>query len=239
MDRNDQVGLPGDAEAATVWFRFPAWANYLVPAGVLLAIGALTWVPVLLSLALSPVTTDVGYQPKQPVPFSHRVHAGDLKIDCRYCHSTVEQAAFAAVPPTQTCMNCHASIGAASPLLEPVRNSFAEGSAVAWIKVHDLPDFVYFNHAAHVNQGIGCATCHGRIDQMDEVWQSQPISMGWCLRCHRAPERHLRPRDQVTRMDWDPVSMTGLTQEELGAKLTQSHHIQSMESLTGCTTCHR
>ncbi len=239
MDREDQGDRPDTPEDGASWFRFPPWANYLVPAGVLLAIGVLTYIPLLLSLALSPVTTDVGYQPKQPVPFSHKVHAGDLKIDCRYCHSTVEQTAFAAVPPTQTCMNCHAAIKAESPLLEPVRSSYTDGTAVAWVKVHDLPDFVYFNHSAHINQGIGCATCHGRIDQMEEVWQSQPVSMGWCLNCHRAPEQHLRPRDQITRMDWDPLAMAGRAQSELGSALKTSLHIQSMETMTSCTTCHR
>lgn len=220
-------------------FQFPPWANYLVPAGVLLAIGVLTYIPVLLSLVLSPQTTDVGYQPKQPVAFSHAMHAGQLKMDCRYCHSTVEDAGFAAIPSTTMCMNCHAAIKGESELLLPVRDSFADGTALTWIKIHDLPDFVYFNHSAHINKGVGCVTCHGRIDEMAEVYQHEPISMGWCLNCHRQPESHLRPRELVTDMSWDPVRDAGKTQFELGRELRESYHVQSIEYMTSCTTCHR
>jgi menaquinone reductase, multiheme cytochrome c subunit len=220
-------------------FLFPRWANYLVPAGVLLAIGVLTYVPVLLSLGLSPLTLDVGYKPVQPIPFSHKLHAGDLQIDCRYCHSTVEKTAFAAIPPTQVCMNCHAAVKSESGLLAKMRTSYSEGSPIEWIKIHDLPDFVYFNHSAHINKGVACVTCHGRIDQMEEVYQSEPISMGWCLNCHRQPERYLRPRDQITQMDWDALRATGKTQPELGAELKAIYHIESRQTMTSCTTCHR
>lgn len=219
-------GRPDDSR-----FRFPAWANYMVPAGVLLAIGVLTYIPVLLTLGFSARTTDVGYQPVQPVPFSHKVHAGTLGMDCRYCHSTVEKTAFAAIPPTQVCMNCHAAIRSESELLSPVRESYSDGEPVSWIKVHDLPDFVYFNHSAHINKGVGCASCHGRIDEMEEVRQSEPISMSWCLECHRQPERHLRPREEVTNMSW----VTGAAGEELKSR----YQVQSTEYLTSCTTCHR
>ena len=237
FEKLDPARAPGEGDGER--FQFPRWANYLVPAGLLVAIGLLTYVPLLWSLGFSPHTTDVGYQPKQPIPFSHQQHAGDLKIDCRYCHSTVDQAAFAAIPPTQVCMNCHASIKSDSPLLVVLRDSYSSGEPVVWTKVHDLPDFVYFNHSAHIQKGVGCASCHGRIDQMPEVFQSEPISMSWCLRCHRQPELFLRPREQVTNMQWDPLAATGKSQRELGSELKQAHHVQSPEFMTSCTTCHR
>jgi len=173
----------------------------------------------------------VGYQPKQPLPYSHAVHAGKLGIDCRYCHTTVETAAAAALPPTQTCMNCHATILADSEKLLPVRESYATGMPVEWIRVHDLPDYVYFNHSAHVRRGVGCVSCHGRVDRMEEVYQAETLSMGWCLACHRAPEQHLRPVELVTAMSWqteDPL--------KTGAELRQKYNIHPS---TDCSTCHR
>lgn len=220
-------------------FQFPRWANYLFPALLIIAIGLLTYVPLLWTLALSPDTRAVGYEPKQPLPFSHAMHAGKLRMDCRYCHSTVESAAFAAIPPTQLCMNCHASIKAESPWIQPVRKSFESGLPIAWIKVHDVPDFVYFNHSAHINKGVACESCHGRIDQMEEVSQAKALSMAWCLECHRAPEQHLRPRDAVTAMGWDALAAMGKTQVELGQELVTAHNIQSSHFMTSCTTCHR
>lgn len=220
-------------------FVFPRWANYLLPVLLLAGLGGATYVPVLLVLGFSPYTTDVGYQPTQPVPFSHALHAGQLGMDCRYCHSTVDQAAFAAVPPTQTCMNCHASIKADSPRLAKVRESFATGKPVEWKKVHDLPDYAYFDHSVHVNKGVGCATCHGRVDKMEVVTQVQPLSMGWCLDCHRAPEKHLRPREEVTNMTWNPQGATGKTQEQLGLELKKQYNIHDATYMTGCYTCHR
>jgi hypothetical protein len=224
--------------AACDRFEFPRWANYLVPAGVLLAIGVLTYLPLLYGAGFAPETTSVGYQPVQPVPFSHKVHVGNLNMDCRYCHTTVDKSSFAAIPPTQTCMNCHAAIKSDSEQLKFVRDSYSEGTPINWIKIHDLPDFVYFNHSAHVNRGVACVECHGRIDQMDQVYQSKPISMAWCLECHRKPEDRLRPREQVTNMEWD-VSSTGQTQRELGAQLKADYHIRNSEFMTSCTTCHR
>jgi menaquinone reductase, multiheme cytochrome c subunit len=239
MTDNNRSLIVTDRTSPTGRFRFPPWANYMVPAGVLLAIGVLTYIPVLLSLGFSARTTDTGYQPVQPVPFSHKVHAGDLKMDCRYCHSTVEQSAFAAIPPTQMCMNCHASIKSESALLKPVRDSYADGSPVSWVKVHDLPDFVYFNHSAHINNGIGCVSCHGRIDSMEEVYQSEPVSMSWCLDCHRQPEQHLRPLEEVTNMTWMPAGASGKVGPSAGAELKSRYQVQSAEYLTSCTTCHR
>ncbi len=178
-------------------FLFPRWANYLVPGLVIMAIGVLTYVPLVLGLFLSPQTTDVRYRPQQPVPFSHELHAGQLQMDCRYCHCTVEETAFAAIPTTKICMNCHASIKSESEKLQLVRDSYSTGKPVNWVKVHDEPDFVFFNHAIHVNQGVACVSCHGRIDQMETVYQHEPLSMAWCLQCHRNPANHLRPAPKL------------------------------------------
>ena len=156
----------------------------------------------------SPKHTQVGYQPRQPVPYSHRLHAGELGIDCRYCHTGVERAPLAMVPPTQTCMNCHSLVRTDSAALKPVRDSFESGQPVEWIRIHKLPDHVYFDHSVHVTAGVGCVSCHGRIDQMDTVRQTQPLSMSWCLECHRNPAPNLRPRDQVTNMAWQAAPGT-------------------------------
>jgi hypothetical protein len=152
----------------------------------------------------SPEFTDAGYRPRQPVPFSHKLHAGDMGMDCRYCHNTVERAAHAAIPPAQTCMNCHSLVKTDSPRLKLVRDSYDTGEPVPWIRVHMLPDYAFFDHRPHLAAGVGCSSCHGRIDQMTIVEQDQPLSMGWCLDCHRDPEPNLRPRDQITNMAWDP-----------------------------------
>jgi hypothetical protein len=219
--------------------QFPRWANYLFPGLLTVAIGVLTYIPLVGTLAISPETRSVGYQPAQPVPFSHALHAGTLKVDCRYCHSTVETAAFAAIPPTQVCLNCHASIKADSPKLEKVRKSFETGDPISWVKVHSVPDFVFFNHSAHVNKGVACESCHGRIDQMEEVFQAKSLSMAWCLECHRAPENHLRPRDKVTEMGWDSEGGDLQAQVQAGLKLKAEHNVQSMHFMTSCTLCHR
>jgi hypothetical protein len=213
-------------------FVFPRWANKTRQlAGVALGVTPV-YLTAFIWYGFSPKTTDVGYMPKQPVPYSHALHVGELGLDCRYCHNTVEKAAVAAIPPTQTCMNCHERVRTESPALLPVRESFESGEPVPWIKVHDLPDYAYFNHSAHVTRGIGCVSCHGRIDQMVEVYQHEPLSMGWCLDCHRAPEANLRPPDQVTNMNWtapgDPV--------EYGKQLAEKNNIAPP---TDCSTCHR
>lgn len=238
---NDFPDSPANptADVAGQRFRFPRWANYLFPALLLVAIGVLTYIPLLGTLAISPDTRSVGYQPEQPVTFSHALHAGKLQLDCRYCHSTVESTAFAAIPPTQTCLNCHASIKSDSPQLTLVQKSFETGDPISWIKVHDVPDFVYFNHAAHVNKGVACESCHGRVDQMEEVRQAESLSMAWCLECHRAPEQHLRPREFVTAMGWDAQASTGKSQGELGPELAETYRVQSTHFMTSCSTCHR
>lgn len=152
----------------------------------------------------SPDNLQVGYRPEQPVHYSHRLHAGELGLDCRYCHANVERSQEAMVPPTQTCMGCHSVIHNQTGSLAPVRESFASGESIPWVRVHKLPEHVYFDHSVHLAAGVGCASCHGRVDQMDVVQIVQPISMGWCLDCHRNPAENLRPRDQITNMDWEP-----------------------------------
>lgn len=179
----------------------------------------------------SPQFTDVGYAPTQPVPFSHRLHAGQLGMDCRYCHNNVEVSAHANVPPTQTCMNCHNQIKTASLKLLPVRESWATGKPVEWVNVHMLPDYAQFSHAAHVTNGVGCETCHGRLDQMEVVAQNQPLSMGWCLECHRQPQLYLRPQDQVTTMGYiQPANFV-----ERNLEMIRREGIQPP---TNCSSCH-
>jgi menaquinone reductase, multiheme cytochrome c subunit len=213
-------------------FRFPQWIDRTRPlAGIALVVVPIYVVSVVY-YAGSPETTDVGYCPKQPVPYSHALHVGELGIDCRYCHTTVEGAAFAAVPPTSVCMNCHAIIAANSEKLSPVRESAASGNPVHWVRVHDLPNYAYFDHSAHVTRGVGCVSCHGRVDTMERVAQVERLSMGWCLECHRNPEPHLRPREFVTKMDWLPNE----SPEILGAKLRKQYNINPS---TDCSTCHR
>lgn len=172
---------------------------------------------------------------EQPVQFSHKHHVGDDGIDCRYCHTSVEEGAFAGVPPTHTCMTCHSQIWTNSPLLEPVRESFRTGQPIRWQRVHDLPDFVYFNHSIHVKKGIGCESCHGRVDQMPLTWKEKDLTMAWCLDCHRNPEANLRPRERVTEMGYKPDQ----PQSALGKQLANDYKILNSFQLTNCSTCHR
>ena len=217
-------------------FQFPKWTNQLRHVLGVALLGGPVYLVLAFGLGASPSTMNTGYAPEQPVPFSHKLHAGDLGMDCRYCHTTVEDGAFAAVPPTQTCMNCHERIKTDSKQLAPVRESWESGDPIRWTKVHDLPDYAYFDHSAHVNRGVGCASCHGRVDTMEVVQTVAPLSMGWCLDCHRNPEQHLRPRDQITNMNWDPERDAGKTQEELGNELKKKWAINPQDS---CSTCHR
>ena len=176
--------------------------------------------------------TDARVAREQPIQFSHERHVAGNGIDCRYCHTSVEESAFAGIPPTKTCMNCHSQIFANSPYLEPVRASFTTGKPIQWTRVNDLPDFVYFDHSIHVNKGVGCTTCHGPVDRMPLMWQEHSLQMEWCLDCHRNPEQYVRPRDAVFRVDYRPPS----NQRELGASLVAEYQIQK---LTSCSTCHR
>jgi hypothetical protein len=180
----------------------------------------------------SPYITEVGVARGQPLPFSHKHHVGDDGIDCRYCHTSVENSSFAGIPPTKTCMSCHSQIWADSPALAPVRNSFRDDQSIQWTRVHNLPGFVYFDHSIHVHKGIGCSTCHGRVDMMPLTWRENTLYMDWCLECHREPERFVRPREYVFNMDYSPPA----DQIALGQKLVKEYKIQK---LTSCSTCHR
>lgn len=184
------------------------------------------------TLARSPYETGVGYPVQQPVPFSHQQHVGNEGFDCRYCHTSVEVSPFAGFPPTATCMNCHSQIWADSPALEPVRASFQSGQPILWQRVNDLPDFAYFDHSAHVQSGFGCETCHGRVDQMPLTWKTASLQMAWCLECHRAPERQIRPREAVFTLGYQPAE----PQYTLGPRLVAEYGV---EVLTSCSTCHR
>jgi len=211
---------------------FPRWTNKLPP----LIAGGLLLVSVTVIAGFwyfgSPQYSDVGYRPRQPIPYSHKLHAGDLGIDCRYCHSNVEISPVANVPPTQTCMNCHKIILTQSEKLLPVRESWSKQEPIQWIRVHKLPEFVYFNHSAHLNAGVGCADCHGNIAQMEVVTQKQPLSMSWCLDCHRNPDMHLRPREQLTNMNWVPPA----DQKEFAERVRKEKQIAPP---TDCSGCHR
>ena len=216
-------------------FVFPRWSNMLLPGA--LGMGAVVPLYVVLCVAygFSPYTTDVGYMPTQPVPFSHEIHAGQLGLDCRYCHNTVERTAKAAIPPTQTCMNCHSQIHKESENIKALVESHETGLPMQWRRVHDLPDFAFFNHSAHVTRGVSCVSCHGRIDTMPVVYQHEPLSMGWCLACHRGPGEHVRDPAFVTDLDW---RFEGTAEEE------EAYHagwreLNRIDPSQDCSTCHR
>lgn len=213
-------------------FVFPKWTNGIRTAAAGAVVFAGLYVAVIVTFGFTPQATNVGYMPQQPIPYSHALHVGTLGLDCRYCHTTVEVSGQASIPPTQTCMNCHASILPESEKLKPLRESYATGNPIPWVRIHDLPDYAYFNHSAHVRRGVGCVSCHGRVDKMEVVYQDQPLSMQWCLDCHRDPEPHLRPLDKVTQMDWAPDE----PQATLGAKLRKEHNLNPSQD---CSTCHR
>lgn len=183
----------------------------------------------------SPYQTQVGVVREQPVAFSHEHHVNGLGIDCRYCHTSVETSSFAGLPPTHTCMSCHSQIWSTSPMLEPVRASLANDAPLRWNRVHDLPDYAYFDHSVHVQKGVGCVSCHGRVDLMPMMWKDQPMTMAWCLECHRNPEKHLRPKEEVFNMTWEPP---GGDQLAIGRELREQNHIP-VDRLTNCSTCHR
>ena len=212
---------------------FPRWTNKIPQ-----AVGAIAPVAGIVVVAsvwywFSPEFTDVGYSPKQPVPFSHKLHAGELGMDCRYCHNTVERSAHAAVPPTQTCMGCHEKLILPQSLkLAPVRAAYAADKPMQWIRVHMLPDYAYFDHSAHLAAGVGCVSCHGRVDQMKVVTQNQPLSMGWCLDCHRNPKPNLRPVSEVTNMSWSAEA----TNYDPDADPGRTRQVQPP---THCSGCHR
>ena len=199
-------------------------------AGILLLVGGLIGLAMLLGRS-SYVTRAQEYV-EQPVQFSHLHHVLDDGIDCRYCHTSVETSSFAGIPPTKTCMNCHSQIWQSAAILEPVRASLREDKPMTWIRVHDLPDFVYFNHSIHVKKGMGCETCHGRVDQMPLTMQQNTLQMDWCLNCHRNPQNYVRPREEVFTMGYRPTE----DQSTLGPKLVAAYNIKPS---TDCSTCHR
>ena len=186
----------------------------------------------LYEIELSPWYTDVNVAQEQPVPFSHKHHVGELGLDCRYCHTSVEKSSFAGVPPTQTCMTCHSQIWTNAAMLEPVRASYRDDKSIAWTRVNALPEFVYFDHSIHVAKGIGCTTCHGPIAEMPLTWRAGSLYMSWCLNCHRQPEEYVRPKEKVFDPNYEPPGY----QFELGARLVKEYKI---EKLTDCWTCHR
>lgn len=183
----------------------------------------------------SPYVTDAGVFRDQPIPFSHKHHVNGLGIDCRYCHTSVEDSSFAGIPATRICMTCHSKIWTGAELLEPVRHSWRTGTPIAWQRVNNLPDFVYFNHQIHVAKGVGCSTCHGRVDLMPLTMQAATLQMEWCLDCHREPERFLRPRDKVFEMDWKPPS----DQLRAGRELARQYKLLPAQLMQNCSLCHR
>lgn len=206
-----------------------AWSKASIGAvlGLVAALGATVGV-----LQRSDFVTTANTNREQPVQFSHQHHVGGIGIDCRYCHTSVEVSSTAGIPPTKTCINCHSQIWSTSPYLEPVRSSFRDDKPLRWLRVHDLPDFVYFNHSIHIKKGMGCETCHGRVDRMPLMRQQNTLQMEWCLNCHRNPEQFVRPRSEVFTMGYVPA----VDQRELGPQLVAEYKIQS---LTNCSVCHR
>jgi hypothetical protein len=207
-------------------------AKLTIFGAIFIILGAL-WV--VAAINRSSWNTGAFVEREQPVQFSHKHHAGDDGIDCRYCHTSVETSASAGMPPTQTCMNCHSQIWADSPYLEPVRESARTGKPIQWTRVNDLPDYVYFNHSIHINKGVGCSTCHGNVAQMPLMYQAASLQMEWCLACHRNPENFVRDRKDIFKMDWQPPA----DQAQAGAELVKQNKIQDSFALTSCSTCHR
>jgi cytochrome c7-like protein len=198
--------------------------------GVLFLLGGALYL--LAEINRSPYVTQADVAREQPVPFSHAHHVGGVGIDCRYCHTSVEDSYFAGLPPTKTCINCHSQLWADSPTLEPVRESFRTDRSIAWSRVHKIADFAYFDHSIHVHKGVACVTCHGRVDRMPLMWQESSLLMEWCLDCHRHPEKNLTPREHVFDMAWQPVS----DRAALGKQLMRDYDVRTR---TDCSTCHR
>jgi Cytochrome c7 and related cytochrome c len=196
-------------------------------------VSALLSIIFIISYYFSPKFTDVGYAPKQPVPYSHQLHVNKLGLDCQYCHTNVENSAVANIPATQTCMNCHKQVHAKSPKLLPVRESWATGKPVEWVNVHMLPQYAHFNHSVHVKVGVGCESCHGRVDQMEVVYQDKPHSMSWCLECHYNPEEFLRSPEDVTKMGLD-AKRTQAQKDENLIRIKK----EGINPPKNCSACH-
>ena len=233
-------------------FLFPRWVNKFLPVVGLLLLGGAGYGGTLFLGATDDKTLNPGYQPEQPVPFSHVIHAGKLKMDCRYCHTGVDRGAAATIPATSTCINCHspldpktstpklAAVHPTSTKLKAVHQSWETDKSIPWKRIHRLPDFVFFNHSAHVNRGVSCVVCHGRIDTMEKVGQAKELSMAWCLECHKNPGPNLRPVEFVTKLDWAVLDKDGNVDqkatEEQGMKLAEDNNIHPK---TNCAVCHR
>jgi hypothetical protein len=230
---------------------FPKWHNK-VPLIILGIVGPLVTVLAIGGVwyYFSPRFTDVGYRPEQPIPYSHKLHVGELGLDCRYCHTGVEISSHAQVPPSQTCMNCHSAIRTDSPKLLALRESWVNDKPIEWVRVHKTPDYAYFEHSAHIQAGVGCESCHGRIDQMVEVTQAEPLNMGWCLDCHRNPEQHLRPKDKVTVMGYKDKTAKQLVADQKAESADQAHALilkqgkdlkeaNNINPPEHCSGCHR
>ncbi|MEL7088501.1 MAG: cytochrome c3 family protein [Planctomycetota bacterium] len=238
-------------------FVFPRWANYLLPLILIGAMGGGLYVPAVVGLGLNPNTLNKNYMPKQPIPYSHELHVGQLGLDCTYCHTSVDKAGFAAIPTVETCMTCHSAVKKNSPKLAPLYEAYESGEPVEWIKVHDIADYAYFNHQAHVTKGVSCVSCHGRVDRMGEegVYQHENLSMGWCLDCHRAPEEHLRPPEEVTNLAWTPLDDDEViaaikagtieagdekaAQLLVGHRIKKEYNVHNAAYMQACSTCHR
>ncbi|MGC6367683.1 MAG: cytochrome c3 family protein [Candidatus Marinamargulisbacteria bacterium] len=210
---------------------FPKWLNFLPVVVLILLVAILGTVVHLFWFWFSPKHLNVGYQPTQPIPFSHAKHVDEIGLDCRYCHSNVEKAGHSNIPATETCMNCHKQVKTDSKHIKKLTKHYETGKPIEWIKVHMLPDYVYFNHSAHVNVGVSCVQCHGQINKMEKVYQAEPLSMGWCLECHREPEKYLWPKENVTNLDWRPKD-----QLKLGLELKEKYDVNPGEA---CSVCHR
>lgn len=227
-------------------FHFPPWVNIFTGMVLFGAAAGPAYLGAVVFYGTWPSVMNTGYGPDQPVPFSHKLHAGELKMDCRYCHSTVDKTAHAAVPATSTCGNCHSpkladgttaltALHTESVKLAPVRESLVTGKPVYWEKVHDLADYVYFNHSAHVNRGVSCVECHGRIDRMEVVTQVKSLSMSYCLECHRNPAKRLQPIDQVTNLAWGD-DKSDSERQQFGEEFID---LKNINASTNCSTCHR
>jgi hypothetical protein len=217
---------------AQIFPRSANWASKASILAVLLVVASV--LGVLLNINRIHFVNQVNVPLDQPVPFSHKHHVLGLGLDCRYCHTTVEKGAFAGIPPTETCMTCHSQLYTEAPLLEPVRASYRDNTPIEWNRVHDLPDFVYFNHSIHLSKGIGCQTCHGQVDQMPLMWKVNSLNMEWCIECHKNPAQFIRPRDQVFNMNYQPPS----DQESFGKQLVAEYEVETRQ-LTNCSICHR
>lgn len=211
---------------------FPRSANTLPLQIIVAVVLLLSGVSAFAWYYFTPKASRVGYMPNQPVAYDHSFHVGELGLDCRYCHTHVDKSGHANVPESQTCMNCHSIVKKDSPALAPIRESYASGNPVEWVRIHKVPDYVYFNHAVHVNRGISCVECHGRVDEMEVVWHDQPLSMGWCLECHRNPEDRVRPESEIYNLAWEPVDEGD--HKEWAEAFVHDNKVNPPQSCSGC-----